>query len=179
MDRSEDLTTILSACLDADDSRAERARRAAEAICDGGEFDWVGLYDVLPDRIAAIAWSGLEAPAFPVFPRTQGLNGAAVADRAPVVANDVSHDPRYLTTFERTGAEMIVPVLDEHGVVVGTIDVESARVGAFGPEEQAFVKQCAVLLRPLWEQSLGMNRRRSLGAGHRVPFADPPIFHQP
>jgi GAF domain-containing protein len=150
VDRVDEVAAALAACLHSDDTHAERARRAAEAIRQGGGFDWVGLYDVLPEMIVAIAWTGREAPAHPTFPRTQGLNGAAVASRAPVVANDVACDPRYLTTFERTGAEMIVPVLDEAGEVVGTLDVESARVGAFGPAEQAWVVQCAALLRPLW-----------------------------
>jgi L-methionine (R)-S-oxide reductase len=131
-------------------TRVERARRVAEAIRRAGEFHWVGLYDVMDSEIAAIAWTGTEAPAFPRFPRDQGLNGAAVASGETVVANDVANDPRYLTTFGGTGAEMIVPVRDSAGRVVGTIDVESPRAGAFGPRERALVERCAVVLLPLW-----------------------------
>jgi GAF domain-containing protein len=139
----------LIACLQSDRTRAERARKAAEVIRRYGGFDWVGLYDVLPDVITAIAWSGADAPAYPSFPRAQGLNGAAVSSRASVIANDISLDPRYLTTFARTGAEMVVPVVDGTEVI-GTLDVESARIGAFGPAEQKWVIRCAGLLRPLW-----------------------------
>jgi GAF domain-containing protein len=140
----------LASILTGPGARVELAQRAADAIRRAGAFDWVGLYDVTPTTITAIAWTGREAPAFPSFPRTQGLNGAAVAARLPIVVNDVATDPRYLTTFARTGAEMIVPVTDDEGAAVGTIDVESARVGAFGPSELSLVEECARILRPLW-----------------------------
>ena len=45
---------------------------------------------------------------------------------------------------------MIVPVRDTRGEVVGTIDVESEHVGAFGPEDQALVERCAGVVRSLW-----------------------------
>ena len=96
-----------------------------------------------------------EAPAFPTFPRTRGLNGLAVATGRPVIANDVATHPRYLTTFAGTGAEMIVPVLDDAGTPVGTIDVESPRVGAFGAAEQALVVECARILRAWWADRRG------------------------
>jgi putative methionine-R-sulfoxide reductase with GAF domain len=48
-----------------------------------------------------------------------------------VISNDVAGDPRYLTALESTGSEMIVPIVDDNGVVVGTVDVESGSVGAF------------------------------------------------
>jgi L-methionine (R)-S-oxide reductase len=100
----------------------------------------------------AIAWTGSDAPAYPRFPVSQGLSGAAVATGQPVVVQDVSRDPRYLTTFGSTRAEAIFPVTALHdGRIVGTIDVESDRVGAFQAEDEAFLRDCALMLRPLWE----------------------------
>ena len=135
------------------ESRSARVRAAAECIRDAGRFHWVGLYDVTPAVITAVAWTGSEPPAFPTFPRTQGLNGAAVASLAPVVVNDVRADPRYLTTFAATGSEMVVPILDDGGRVVGTIDVESPRSRAFGPADEALVQTAARALGPLWVKS--------------------------
>ena len=74
--------------------RRRTARAAAELIRTAGPYRWVGLYDVTPTTITAIAWTGSEAPAFPSFPITQGLNGAAVATRAPVIVQDVTRDSR-------------------------------------------------------------------------------------
>jgi len=97
----------------------------------------VGLYDVTATEIRAIAWTGAVAPAFPNFPRSQGLNGAAVTSGQPVIAQDVARDPRWLTTFNTSKAEAIFPVT-LHGTIVGTIDVESDRVGAFTSDDEDF-----------------------------------------
>src|SRR5215831_3734395 len=55
-----------------------------------------------------------------------------LANEIPVIVQDVASDSRYLTTIGGTRGEMIQPVLNQSGVVVGTIDVESERVNAFG-----------------------------------------------
>ena len=97
-----------------------------------------------------IAWSGPSAPTYPRFPRTAGLNGAAVRTGEPVIVQDVSADPRYLTTLSSTRAEAVVPVKSAAGVVVGTIDVESERAGAFTDADRALLEACAAALAPLW-----------------------------
>jgi len=130
--------------------RALRARRAAEYIRAARNYHWVGLYDVTPSHISAVAWTGTTAPAFPTFPRSQGINGAAVAAGAPVLVQDVRQDPRYLTTFGATRAEAIFPVRGPNDVVVGTIDVESDRINAFSEEDERYLQECAVALAPLW-----------------------------
>ena len=134
-------------------NRRAVAREAADLIRQAGSYRWVGLYDVTETEVAAIAWTGEIAPAFPRFPRTQGLNGAAVAAGDVVISQDVARDPRYLTAFPTTGSEAIVPVLTDDRQVVGTIDVESDRLNAFSPEDEIFLRRCALALAPLWHPS--------------------------
>jgi len=129
--------------------RAAKARAIALDIQAAGPYRWVGLYDVTPEEVVAIAWTGSESPAYPRFPVTKGLSGAAVATGKPVVVQDVTTDARYLTAFGSTRAEAIFPVAVA-GRIVGTIDVESDRVNAFGPEDEEFLKACTVILAPLW-----------------------------
>jgi L-methionine (R)-S-oxide reductase len=131
--------------------RRAKARQAADLIRTARSYHWVGLYDVKEAEITAIGWTGSDTPAFPSFARTQGLNGAAVAARAPVIVQDVTRDERYLTTFSATRAEAIFPVATrEDGQIVGTIDVESDRTDAFTAEDEAFLRSCAVALAGLW-----------------------------
>ena len=131
--------------------RNERGQKAADAIRLAGGYRWVGLYEVTANEIAVVAWSGPSAPTIPRFHRSQGLNGAAVASRAPVVVQDVRNDARYLPTLGDTRGEMIVPVADAKGAIVGTIDVESAVVDAFTDRDRELLAACAVALQPLWE----------------------------
>jgi putative methionine-R-sulfoxide reductase with GAF domain len=147
-----DVLRALKALADRPLLRSDLARDAANLIRKAGTYRWVGLYDVTLTEIVAIAWTGSDAPAYPRFPVSQGLSGAAVATGQPVVVQDVSRDPRYLTAFGSTRAEAIFPVTALHdGRIVGTIDVESDRVGAFQAEDEAFLRDCALMLRPLWE----------------------------
>jgi putative methionine-R-sulfoxide reductase with GAF domain len=94
------------------------------------------------------------APTHPVFPRRQGLNGAAVESGAPVIVQDVRQDVRYLTTFGSTRAEMIMPVRLGDGAVVGTIDVESESVQAFSDRDRDLLSACAAALTELWRGQL-------------------------
>lgn len=59
-----------------------------------------------------------------------------------------SRDPRYLTNQEDTGSKLIVPIL-AGGAVVGTLDVESAAIGAFDSPEVARYENLAQALQPL------------------------------
>jgi GAF domain-containing protein len=131
-------------------ARPARAREAAELIRGARHYHWVGLYEVSLAEIFAIAWTGPNAPAFPRFPIRQGLNGAAVQARRNVIVQDVTRDPRYLTTFGSTRAEAIFVIASPAGRIVGTLDVESDRPNAFTAEDEDFLSRCAAALRPLW-----------------------------
>jgi len=130
--------------------RSSRAREAAKLICAVCNFHWVGLYDVTSTEIFAIAWTGRNAPAFPRFPVNQGLNGAAVREGRDVIVQDVTKDPRYLTTFGSTRAEAIFVIASPAKNIVGTIDVESERTNAFTADDEKFLRHCAEALSPLW-----------------------------
>src|SRR5688572_15316533 len=133
--------------------RVAKAQPAIDLIRSLGPYRWAGLYDVLATEIAVIAWSGPEAPTHPRFSIAKGLNGACVSSREPVIVQDVASDPRYLTTIGGTRGEMIQPVFGESGAVVGTIDVESDRVNAFGSRDNELLALCAKNLFWLWRAS--------------------------
>src|SRR5205823_5836434 len=98
-----------------------------------------------------VSWSGPGEPAHPQFPVSQGLCGEAVRSAETVLADDVTKDPRYLTTFSTTQSEIVVPVLSqETQTVFGLIDVESERVNAFTEEDSVFLGACAAVLGQYW-----------------------------
>lgn len=144
------LNQILMTAAGSDD-RAVKAKRLAELIQKLGEYRWVGIYDVGPETVSIVGWSGPGAPAYPSFPVTKGLTGSAIESKKAVIVGDVRHDPRYLTAFDGTLSEMIVPVLHpDGGRVVGTVDVESERANAFTSHDREMIEQCAQAALPLW-----------------------------
>jgi GAF domain-containing protein len=129
----------------------DTGKKIAELIRAAHGYHWVGLYDVTATEMVIFAWTGDSSPAFPKFPVTRGLNGAAVALREDLVVQDVRNDPRYLTTFGSTRSEAIFLVRGApDGRLIGTIDVESDRPNAFRPEDTIFLRQCVEAITCLW-----------------------------
>jgi L-methionine (R)-S-oxide reductase len=133
-------------------SRATRAKRIVDAILDEGHWRWVGIYDVDYQRelVVNIAWSGYSAPSHPAFPITQGLTSRAIAGRRTINAGNVADDSGYMTTFDSTRAEIIVPILGHGDRVIGTLDVESEHLNAFDVEAQALLEESARVLAEFW-----------------------------
>jgi L-methionine (R)-S-oxide reductase len=146
---ARDLTDRIRDLVGADSPRIERARRVADAVRAGTGHRWVGVYAVEEDEVTNLAWSGPGPPAHPRFAVGSGLTGAAIEARATIVSNDVATDSRYLRTLDTTGSEIIVPVVADDRVV-GTLDVESARTGAFGEQDRRTLERIAAELLPLY-----------------------------
>jgi GAF domain-containing protein len=142
--------TQLRNLVNTGEARDTIAKGISEAIARGGNYRWVGIYDVGPQEIRVLGWTGPAAPAHPRFLVTQGLNGQAVRRCQPVTVHDVTSDPHYLQTLGSTRSEMVVPVVGANGAVVGTIDVESETPNRFGEADLAFVRQCAETIAPLF-----------------------------
>jgi GAF domain-containing protein len=146
------LLAEISRILERNYGREEKAARVAEAIRRAGDYRWVGIYEVMEDEIANVAFDGPGAPVYPRFPITQGLSGAAVASGETVFAGDVAEDPRYLTAFASTQSEIIVPVVEgAKRKVVGTLDVESEEKDAFSEADRSALERCAVAVAGLFK----------------------------
>jgi L-methionine (R)-S-oxide reductase len=140
----------LHSILEAHGDRASTAMRIAEWIANERRYRWVGLYEVTASEIGMISCTGSEPPAFPRFPLTRGLCGAAVASKSIVNVGNVQADPRWLTTFGSTRSEIIVPVFAPDSRVAGLIDVESDSLNAFSGSDEQFLSHCATIISSLF-----------------------------
>jgi sigma-B regulation protein RsbU (phosphoserine phosphatase) len=64
---------------------------------------------------------------------SEGIVGAAATLREPVLAPDVSADPRYLMVNPETRSELAIPMIHK-GKIIGVLDLESAQLNAFSDE---------------------------------------------
>jgi putative acetyltransferase len=147
--RPADPAPALAEVLASGQPRSARAKAVADAIRRSTRARWVGVYIVADGMVRNEGWSGPGAPAYPTFPVTQGLTAHAVRTGSVAMSNDVGRDPRYLANQDDSGSELIVPVRDGSGRVVGTLDVESDQTGAFGGAEIAEYERLARMLGPL------------------------------
>jgi L-methionine (R)-S-oxide reductase len=121
-------------------------REVAEMIRVARKYRWVGLYKVMKKEFVILAGTGDEPPAYPRFPITQGLCGAALESGQPIVVGDVRKDSRYLPTFHSTRSEIIVPMTNGHRHIVGMLDAESEKINAFADEDRQFLERAAGLI---------------------------------
>lgn len=72
----------------------------------------------------------------------EGLTGTAAAERQPVLVGDVRKDPRYLNACDVVRAELAVPMV-ARGKLVGVIDVQSTRPGAYREYDRSLLRLIA------------------------------------
>ena len=125
------------------------AQRVVDRLHDRFEhYDWVGIYWVDGDDLVLGPWTGPEATEHTRIPIGTGICGAAAASGKTEIVDDVDADPRYLSCFASTRSEIVVPIFAE-GRVVGEIDVDGSRTGAFTRDDALFLAEVAALLAPL------------------------------
>jgi L-methionine (R)-S-oxide reductase len=124
----------------------KRMRQLIEMIRAARDYRWVGVYKIVNKDFVILAGTGEEPPAYPRFPITQGLCGAALESGKAIVVDDVGKDPRYLPTFHTTRSEIIVPMINEHRRILGMLDAESDKVKAFGDEDRQFLERAGGLI---------------------------------
>jgi L-methionine (R)-S-oxide reductase len=124
----------------------KRMRQLVEMIRAARAYRWVAVYKIVKNEFVILADTGNEPPAYPRFPITQGLCGAALESGKPVIVGDVHHDPRYLPAFHTTRSEIIVPMTNEHRRILGMLDAESEKLNAFGEEDRQFLERAGGLI---------------------------------
>ena len=124
----------------------KRMKEVAEMIRAARDYRWIGIYKIVKDEFVILTETGNEPPAYPRFPITQGLCGAALESGKPVVVGDVRKDLRYLPTFHTTRSEIIVPMKNDHRRILGMLDAESDKVNAFAEEDRQFLERAAGLI---------------------------------
>lgn len=128
--------------------------RALEA--DIADYTWVGIYLLDGNELVLGPFVGKPSPHTRI-PLGRGICGAAAADKATIVVDDVNADPRYLACSLDTRSEIVVPIMLD-GEVLGEIDIDSDRPAAFGPDDRALLEQVAARLAPKLRPQLKAER---------------------
>jgi L-methionine (R)-S-oxide reductase len=125
----------------------KRMKQLVEMIRAARNYRWLAVYKIVKDEFVILAGTGNEPPAYPQFPITQGLCGAALDSGKPIIVGDVHKDPRHLPAFHTTRSEIVVPMRNnEHRCILGMLDVESDKLNAFGEEDREFLERAGGLI---------------------------------
>jgi GAF domain-containing protein len=124
----------------------KRMKQLVEMIRGARNYRWLAVYKIVKDEFVILAGTGDEPPAYPRFPITQGLCGAALESGKPIIVGDVHKDPRHLPAFHTTRSEIVVPMRNEHRSILGILDVESDKLNAFEEEDRQFLERAGGLI---------------------------------
>ena len=108
------------------------------------EYTWVGIYLLEGDELVLGPYRGKPSPHTRI-PLGRGICGAAATEKATIVVDDVSADPRYLACSIETKSEIVVPIMDGERVL-GEIDIDSDRPAAFGEADRQLLEAVAARL---------------------------------
>jgi len=137
---------LLVRAIDTAPSLDEALHAAVTGLAASAErYDWVGIYLLEGETLVLHNQLGTPTPHVRI-PIAQGLCGAAARERRTIVVDDVREDPRYLACSLETRSEIVVPIVDPRGRVVGEIDIDSDEPAAFGSQDRALVETAAAAL---------------------------------
>ena len=137
---------LLVRAIDTAPSLDEALHAAVTGLAASAErYDWVGIYLLEGETLVLHNQLGTPTPHVRI-PIAQGLCGAAARERRTIVVDDVREDPRYLACSLETRSEIVVPIVDPRGRVLGEIDIDSDAAAAFGPQDRALVEAAAAAL---------------------------------
>ncbi|WP_027236065.1 GAF domain-containing protein [Leisingera caerulea] len=141
--------TIASLTEGETDEVALMATVACEVHHADGRFDWTGFYRaVAPELLKIGPYQGGHGCL--QIPFSRGVCGAAARSGEVQLVPDVESFPGHIACASSTRSELVLPVWNAAGDLIGVFDIDSDRPDAFTQED---ADQLAAILRQVFGQS--------------------------
>jgi L-methionine (R)-S-oxide reductase len=109
------------------------------------ELNWAGFYLSQGEVLVVGPFQGL--PACVRIPFGKGVCGTAAVTRATQVVPDVDAFPGHIACDAASRSEIVVPLIDRHGALIGVFDVDSPTPGRFDEDDRHGMEAlCAVFM---------------------------------
>ena len=99
------------------------------------ELNWAGFYFLEGDELLLGPFQG--KPACTRIPVGRGVCGTAAKELKTVVVEDVHRFPGHIPCDEASNSEIVVPLLNERGRLIGVLDLDSPLRGRFDADDRA------------------------------------------
>ncbi len=133
------LAEEIAAVLEGEANIVARQATVASMLADAFDhYFWTGFYLVDPEKPAELVvgpYQGSLGCLRIAFGR--GVCGTAAAERRTVIVPDVDAFPGHIACDSRSKSEIVVPVVDKSGALLGVFDVDSTELAAFDETDAA------------------------------------------
>nr|WP_314633867.1 GAF domain-containing protein [uncultured Porphyromonas sp.] len=148
-ERYRELYPQLRALLSAETDRIANLANMAAALRQTFGFFWVGFYLVSERELVLGPFQG--DIACTRIPYGRGVCGDAWAQGQTLVVPDVESYPGHIACSSLSRSEIVVPIYDRCGEIVGVLDIDSQVVGDFTEElDRPWLERYVGLLAPLF-----------------------------
>jgi GAF domain-containing protein len=142
---AEQLAELLAKC---DDRTAHCATAAALLHHKVPGVSWTGFYFLKGGELVVDAYQG--PVACQVLERHVGVCWAAIDNDATQVVDDVHAFPGHIPCDERSRSEVVVPIHDASGAVIGVLDIDSHRAAHFDAVDAEGYERIVRLIEDRW-----------------------------
>lgn len=114
------------------------------------DYDWSGIYRLEGGELRLDEYVGAPTD-HDRIPIGRGVCGTAVASNSNQIVADVSALDNYLACSTKTKSEIVVLVRDPLGGILGQIDIDGHRAGAFDHTDEHMLERIGAALSRRWE----------------------------
>lgn len=148
-ERYRELYPQLRALLWVETDRIANLANMAAALRQTFGFFWVGFYLVSERELVLGPFQG--DIACTRIPYGRGVCGDAWAQGQTLVVPDVESYPGHIACSSLSRSEVVVPIYDRSGEIMGVLDIDSQEVGDFSEElDRPWLELYVGLLAPLF-----------------------------
>lgn len=107
-------------------------------------FFWTGFYLFHEGDLLVGPYQG--PPACQVLERNKGVCWAGFNSQKTIIVPDVEKFPGHIACDSRSKSEIVVPVLDASGQVIGVLDVDSKNYNSFDTTDAEWLERIVSLI---------------------------------
>ena len=108
------------------------------------DLNWAGFYLMEDGRLVLNAFQG--KPACIEIAVGRGVCGTAVAEKKTLLVPDVHAFPGHIACDGASMSEIVVPLFDRNGDVVGVLDIDSPVKGRFDEADKSGLENIAKII---------------------------------
>jgi len=124
------IENIVAICTGEADVIANMATISCELFYGDARFDWVGFYRNIGGEVLKVGpYQGGHGCL--TIPFSRGVCGAAARLGEAQIVDDVDCFDGHIACASSTRSEIVLPVLDENGALLGVLDIDSNQPAAF------------------------------------------------
>jgi len=105
---------------------------------------WVGFYFLKNGELTVKCYQG--PLACQVLAKNKGVCWAAINRKESIVVPDVEKFPGHIACDSRSKSEIVVPVYDKTGSVVGVLDIDSDKLDSYCETDKIFLERIVSLI---------------------------------